>query len=156
MKRMCRSNCRCPIPATVDVVVPISDEVVSCTGILLTCSKSYKYILSIMHILSVVRHEFSSLHRTLKCKYSRKWSRQKLETGEAQVQACSKRNYIWVISQKLNKIQQFAQKYKHVGWRQNDVSTKVGTTNAPTKGKANWTPVEQAAWVWRPIRSLEV
>ena len=80
----------------------------------------------------------------------------KLETGEAQVQACSKRNYIWVISQKLNKIQQFAQKYKHVGWRQKDVSTKVGTTNAPTKGKANWTPVEQAAWVWRPIRSLEV
>ena len=39
----------------------------------------------------------------------------KLETGEAQVQACSKRNYIWVISQKLNKIQQFAQKYRHVG-----------------------------------------
>ena len=82
MKRMCRSNCRCPIPATVDAVVPISNEVVSCTGIPLTCSKSYKYyILSIMHILSVVRCEFSSLHRTLKCKYSRKWSRHKLETG---------------------------------------------------------------------------
>ena len=40
---MCRSNCRCPIPATVDAVVPISDEVVSCTGNPLTCSKSYKY-----------------------------------------------------------------------------------------------------------------
>jgi len=80
----------------------------------------------------------------------------KLETGEAQVQACSKRNYIWVISQKLNKIQQFAQKYKHVGWRQKDVSTKVRTPNAATKGIANWTPVEQAAWVRRPIGSLEV
>jgi len=61
-----------------------------------------------------------------------------------------------VISQKLNKIQQFAQRYRHVGWRQKDVSTKVRTTNAATKGIANWTPVEQAAWVWRPIRSLEV
>ena len=80
----------------------------------------------------------------------------KLETGEAQVQACSKRNYSWVISQKLNKIQQFAQKYRHVGWRQKDVSTKDRTTNAATKGKTNWTPVERAAWVRRPIRSLVV
>jgi len=80
----------------------------------------------------------------------------KLETGEAQVQACSKRNYSWVISQKLNQIQQVAQKYRHVGWRQKDVSTKVRTTNAATKGKTNWTPVERAAWVRRSIRSLEV
>jgi len=110
-----------------------------------------------MHILSVVRGEFFSLHRTLKCKYSKKWSRQKLENGEAQVQACSKRDYSSVISQKLNEIQQFAQKYnRHVGWRQKDVSTKVGTTNAATKGKGNWTPAEQAAWVRRPIGSLEV
>ena len=110
-----------------------------------------------MHILSIVRGEFFSLHRTLKCKYSKKWSRHKLENGETQVQACSIRDYSSVISQKLNKIQQFAQKYnRHVGWRQKDVSTKVGTTNAATKGKRNWTPAEQAAWVRRPIRSLEV
>ena len=38
-----QSKCRCPIPATVDAVVPISDEVVSCTGNPLTCSKGYKY-----------------------------------------------------------------------------------------------------------------
>jgi len=80
----------------------------------------------------------------------------KLQAGEAQVQACSKKNYSWVISQKLNQIQQFAQKYRHVGWRQKDVSTKVRTTNAATKGITNWTPVERAAWVRRPIRSLEV
>jgi len=50
------------LPCTVDAVA-ISDEVASCTGIPLTCSKSYKYyILSIMHILSVVRCEFSSLY----------------------------------------------------------------------------------------------
>ena len=49
----------------------------------------------------------------------------KLETGEAQVQACSKRNYSWVISQKLNKIQQFEQKYRHVGWRQRMFQQKL-------------------------------
>ena len=118
LKRMCRSNCRCLIPATVDTVVPISEQgsELHWQSTNLQQELQILYILSIMHILSIVRGEFFSLHRTLKCKYSKKWSRHKLENGETQVQACSIRDYSSVISQKLNKIQQFAQKYnRHVG-----------------------------------------
>ena len=113
-----QSKCRCPIPATVDAVVPISEQgsELHWQSTNLQQELQILYILSIMHILSVVRGDFFPLHRTLKCKYSKKWSRHKLETGEAQVLACSKRDYSSVISQKLQKIQQFAQKYnRHVG-----------------------------------------